>query len=78
MVALVSTLFGNTSPPFRDIAIRCQNRSSAVLASIDEIEDLFGDLVVHGDGGPIIGDPGLAGEYLHFQLPLHLLRLRRF
>ena len=49
--------------PFRDIAIRCQHQSSAVLAPIDEIEDLFGDLAVHGDRCPIIDDPELAGEY---------------
>ncbi len=61
MVVLASTLFGKISP-FFDSTIGRQHKPRAVLAPINEIKYLFGDLAVHRHGRPVVDDPHFAGQ----------------
>ena len=49
--------------PFGYLTVGGEHEAGAVLASINEVEHLFGDLAVHGDGGPVVNDPEWAGEH---------------
>ena len=62
--------------PFGDIAIRCQHERRAVLSPIDQVEHLFGNLAVHGDGGPVVNDPDFAGEHALEELIERVVGLR--